>query len=435
MMKTKQSLIKRSLIASIPFLASFAHAESENLVYSIQGTIPVLISAPHGGNDQPGTVAIRTGIDSAGATIEDFNIVKDSWTKAIAKDIQRKYQEKYGGVPYIVAADFHRKYIDANRPEHQAFEGEQARFYYDAYHRKIGEYIADIQQKFTQGILLDIHGQAQHPDKILRGTRNGFAVQNLVASHGWDAVVGQQGIFCLLDQQGFSLEPTNSKIPTTNSPMPESSLSGGATIKFNGSHNAFGIDAIQFEIGSDIRFSSSERSLFTDNMADNINTFINSFYCGGNSSNYPCSPKTTIVDYDYKGYKESNDWQSSSAIDNYPYKNLSKSRYADKAGQSASWRSKVAQSGNYNIYAWWGNTKSSGSKYNRDSSAEYKINTASTNITVTKDQNDAGGEWVLLTAVSAVRGDEIIVKLTRDDDGDAGSATVADAMAFSWAGL
>ena len=54
---------------------------------------------------------------------------------------------------------------------------------------------------------------------------------------------------------------------------------------------------------------------------------------------------------------------------------------------------------------------------------------------MTKDQNDAGGEWVLLTAVSAVRGDEIIVKLTRDDDGDAGSATVADAMAFSWAGL
>jgi hypothetical protein len=78
MMKTKQSLIKRSLIASIPFLASFAHAESENLVYSIQGTIPVLITAPHGGNDQAGTVAIRTGIDSGGATIEDFNIVKNS---------------------------------------------------------------------------------------------------------------------------------------------------------------------------------------------------------------------------------------------------------------------------------------------------------------------------------------------------------------------
>lgn len=151
-------------------------------------------------------------------------------------------------------------------------------------------------------------------------------------------------------------------------------------------------------------------------MADNVNTFINSFYCGGNSSNYPCSPKTTIVDYDYKGYKESNYWQLYSAIANYPYKNLSKSRYAEKAGESASWRSKVTQSGNYNIYAWWGNTKSSGSKYNRDSSAEYKINTASTNITVTNNQNNAGGEWVLLTTVSAVQGDEIIVKLTLGDD-------------------
>jgi hypothetical protein len=54
---------------------------------------------------------------------------------------------------------------------------------------------------------------------------------------------------------------------------------------------------------------------------------------------------------------------------------------------------------------------------------------------VTKDQNNAGGEWVLLTTVSAAQGDEIIVKLTRDDDGETGSATVADAMAFSWAEL
>jgi hypothetical protein len=170
-------------------------------------------------------------------------------------------------------------------------------------------------------------------------------------------------------------------------------------------------------------------------MADNVNTFINSFYCGGNSSNYPCSPKTTIVDYDYKGYKDSNYWQLYSAIANYPYKNLSKSRYAEKAGESASWRSKVTQSCNYTIYACWGNTKLNCSKYNRDSSAEYKINTTSNNITVTNNQNNAGGEWVLLTTVSAVQGDEIIVKLTRDDDGEAGSTTVADAMAFSWAGI
>jgi len=434
-MKKSQRLIKSYLLASIALLAHSVHAESENLVYAIQGTIPVLITAPHGGNDQPGSVSIRTGVDSNGIIIEDFNIVKDSWTKTIAKDIQSKFQQKYGGVPYIVAADFHRKYIDANRPEHQAFESSEAKFYYETYHNKINEFIADIQQKFGQGILLDIHGQAQHPSKILRGTRNGFAVEKLVATHGWDAVVGEQGFFGLLSQQGFSVQPTNSQIPTTSSPTPESSLSGGTTIKFNGSHNAIGIDAIQFELGSDIRFSSSERELFSDHMADNIRTFMNSFYCNGNNANYPCSPKTIIVDRDYKGYFESNDWQSSSAVDNYPYKSLSKSRYADQAGERASWTSAVSQSGQYNVYAWWANTKSSGAKYNRDGSAEYVVSTGSNNVVITKNQNSAGGQWLLLTTVAAVQGDTIKVSLTREHDGDQGSATVADAMAFTWAGL
>ena len=434
-MKNKPRLIKSYLLALTVLLSNSVQSESENLVFAIQGTIPVLITAPHGGSEQPGNVSIRTGVDGNGVTIEDFNIVKDSWTKTIAKEIQAKYQQKYGGVPYIVAADFHRKYIDANRAENQAFESEEARFYYETYHNKINEYIGDIQQKFGQGIMLDIHGQAQHPSKILRGTRNGFAVQRLVSTHGWDAVVGQQGIFGLLAQQGFSLEPSNSEVPTTSAPMPESSLSGGATIKFNGSHNAIGIDAIQFELGSDIRFSSSERELFSDHMADNIRTFMNSFYCNGNNANFPCSPKTIIIDRDYKGYFESNNWQSSSAVDNYPFKSLSKSRYADQAGEKASWTSPVSQSGNYNVYAWWGNTKSSGAKYNRDGSAEYVVGTGSNNVVITKNQNSAGGQWVLLTTVAAVQGDEIKVSLTREHDGDEGSATVADAVAFTWAGL
>jgi len=419
----------------IAMLASPTFANTDELINFAKGTIPILITAPHGGSEQPVGVDPRIGTDMDGNTVESFNIVKDSWTKDIAEDIHTKYQEKYGGIPYIVTAKFHRKYIDANRPVHQAFESESARIHYDNYHSKITEYIKDIKQKFGQGILLDIHGQAQKPNEIIRGTRNGISVHNLVSSYGWDAIVGNNGFFGLLEDQGFTVEPSNQNIPTSTLPTPEGSLSGGTTVKFNGSHNLLGLDAIQFEIGSDIRFSESLRNTFTDNMSDNINTFMSYHYCDSNIVNFPCSPKTVVIDDDYKGYQESNEWKSSSAVDNYPQQGLSKSRYTNQEGENVSWQTSATQTGKYHVYAWWTNLKSSGASYNRDGSADYHIQSGDNESLITKDQNNTAGQWVLLDTINAAQNEIIKVSLTRKNDGDEGSATVADAMAFVWGGI
>ncbi|PAJ76307.1 hypothetical protein CJF42_00490 [Pseudoalteromonas sp. NBT06-2] len=433
-------IIKNLTIHSCSFfmlsmLVNPAYAESENLINFAKGTIPIIITAPHGGSEQPIGVEPRVGTDMTGNTVERFNIVKDSWTKDIAEDIQAKYIEKYGGIPYIVTAKFHRKYIDANRPEHQAFETEAARPHYENYQNKITEYIEDIKQNFGQGILLDIHGQAQKPSEIIRGTRNGISVENLIATHGWNAVVGNYGFFGLLEEQGFNVEPSNQQIPTITTPAPEGSLSGGTTVKFNGSHNILGLDAIQFEIGSDIRFSESLRNSFTDNMSDNINTFMSYYYCESHIENFPCSPKTVIIDDDYKGYLESNEWKSSSAIDNYPQQGLSKSRYTNQQGETVSWQTTATQTGKYHVYAWWTNLKASGSSYSRDGSADYYIQAGNNKTLITRDQNSFAGQWVLLDTINAEQGKTIKVSLTRKHDGDEGSATVADAMAFVWAGI
>jgi len=434
-MKIKNLKVTSCSLFVISMLSSPTFAESQNFVNFSEGTIPILITAPHGGSDQPIGVIQRVGTDLEGNNVESFNIVKDSWTKDIAEDIQAKYIDKYGGIPYIVTAQFHRKYIDANRPEHQAFESESARVYYDSYQNKITEYIEDIKQKFGQGMLLDIHGQAQKPNEIIRGTRNGISVENLISTHGWNAVVGNNGFFGLLEEQGFNVEPSNQQIPTSTIPAPEGSLSGGTTVKFNGSHNLLGLDAIQFEIGSDIRFSETMRNTFTNNMADNINTFMSHYYCDSNIANFPCSPKTVIIDDDYKGYLESNEWKSSSAVDNYPQQGLSKSRYTNQEGETVSWQTTATQTGKYHVYAWWTNLKSSGSSYNRDSSADYHIQAGENESLITRDQNNAAGQWVLLDTINVEKDEAIKVNLTRKHDGDEGSATVADAMAFVWGGI
>lgn len=366
---------KCCLLFIVAFIIKDAMGQYEQLIYHSKGNIPVLITAPHGGSKKPSDVSIRTGIDGNGHKIYDFTDIKDSWTLGIAKGIHQGFKSSYGGRPYIVAADFHRKYIDANRAKLQAYESPEAEKYYDFYHNTIKSYIDDIRAKFGEGVLLDIHGQAQSPGTIYRGTRNGFAVKRLVQKRGWDAITGPHGIFGLLNSQGYTISPT--RIPTKSKPLSETKLSGGATLKHHGSHNMGGIDAMQFEIGNEIRFSSKLRAKYIKDMVQNIRTFMKYHYCDGDTANPPCSPPSVVIDSGYAGYSETNRWKSSSAVDNYPYAGISKSRYADDEGETTRWETTVPWSGNYHVYTWWSNTKKSGNKYQRDGSADYVISSTS----------------------------------------------------------
>lgn len=84
-------------------------------------------------------------------------------------------------------ADYHRKYIDANRSKDCAYEGAHAKKFYREYHTKIASYIRRIQNEIKmvkiQYYHFDIHGTAgisKVKKDVIIGTNNGKSISRLL---------------------------------------------------------------------------------------------------------------------------------------------------------------------------------------------------------------------------------------------------------------
>ena len=116
---------------SLPNVNSASKAQlvygTNNLVSSSRGTLPVILTSPHNGNQQPAGVNQRT--DSAHCT--NFTILPDSYTRIITVEVAQSIFNNLGKAPYVVIAEFGRKYIEANREPACAYESPNAGIYYN----------------------------------------------------------------------------------------------------------------------------------------------------------------------------------------------------------------------------------------------------------------------------------------------------------------
>lgn len=251
----------RTAVAILMWLAAVAPAARAadktpaDLVLVQAGTLPIILTAPHGGREAIPGVGARDGSDKNKVVASqawggfvagggDFNT--DILVQGMAAEIQRQT----GHAPYLVMARFVRKYIDANRPPNLAYDDAAARPYYDYYHAAIRRFVDEIRDKYRGGLLIDVHGQSRQP-VIMRGTRNGRAVSSLVARSGIAAVIGRDGIFGQLEAHGFAIFPAND-VPL-NGTAEDAGLNGGFTVLIYGAQSDRGIDAVQFEFGSNYR--------------------------------------------------------------------------------------------------------------------------------------------------------------------------------------
>ncbi len=210
------------------------------------GKLPILISAPHGGaKDVPG-VAPRTGegLTKGGA---GFFAGRDTGTEELAHAIASAIEKKLGAKPYFVIAKFHRKYLDANRPPEIGVESKAARPVYDAYHDTLAGYCKDVKTEYGRGLLIDVHGQGTAKDTIFRGTQNGKTVTLLRQRFGEKAHTGEQSLFGLLAANGCKV------FPADLTGKEQAGFTGGHIVQKYGSHEGYGIDAMQLEFGGDYR--------------------------------------------------------------------------------------------------------------------------------------------------------------------------------------
>ncbi len=212
------------------------------LVFVRAGDIPILLSAPHGGR-----LAIPDVPERKADGEKQFVTTRDDNTAELTMKLAAELEKQLHGKPFVVVAHFERKYLDVNRPAEDAYEVEAAKLVYEQYHAALGQSCRTIRERWPHGLLLDIHGQAAEPDKIIRGTANGDTVRLLVERHSRAAVIGPRSLFGALHEAGIPV------LPHLETDAREVKFNGGHIVRTYGSHREGGLDAIQLELGTDFR--------------------------------------------------------------------------------------------------------------------------------------------------------------------------------------
>lgn len=226
------------LLAILPH-ASFAY-DAQSLIVASKGTLPLILTVPHDGGDFVGLVPVRT----KGA------LMRDAGTRELAERVAILIEERIGKRPYLVIAKFSRKYLDANRPEQEAMQSEQAMPAYKAYHDQIASYVAEVKGRFPGGsLLVDVHGQSDDPNTTFRGTRAGLTTESLLSRFGPSALQGDKSITGVLATRGYQVHPTTG----ADTLREDSRFAGGYTVFSYGSNRPAGMDAIQLEFGKEHR--------------------------------------------------------------------------------------------------------------------------------------------------------------------------------------
>lgn len=125
---------------------------TNNYVRYYEGNIPLILSAPHGGQVSPTNINDRTsGV---------FDL--DDYTLELTEDIINEFYIQTKKIPYAVIGEISRKKVDLNRQIDEAYEDEKAKIVYDEFHHLIQKSEKEIDKKFAKGLYIDVHGQS-HP--------------------------------------------------------------------------------------------------------------------------------------------------------------------------------------------------------------------------------------------------------------------------------
>jgi N-formylglutamate amidohydrolase len=277
-------LVRASWLVMANFSAANAAAQNEvpamNPFLSVGlGDLPVILSAPHGGRKPiPGVRERRaTGVPG-------FSVQRDNNTAELAHLVLARLGRDLGARPFGVVADFERKHVDANRAPQYAYESAGAKLFYDAYHRALSAAVERVRRRWGQGFLIDIHGQTAQHETIFRGTDNLRSVSQLVERHGALALNGANSILGHLHARGYRIQPS------PHGSERESQYTGGYITRTYGSHRGTRIDAMQLELGANLRRKTNlERT--ADDLAQAIAAFAKEFLSpmsnGGKSPGHP----------------------------------------------------------------------------------------------------------------------------------------------------
>lgn len=267
---TRFALLALALVPAASAAPQAPKPKPEDFLLVQKGTLPIIVSAPHGGRKKVPDVPERLG-----KGVAKFHTVTDTNTDLLAEKFAAELERQLDGKVWLVVARFERKYLDVNRPRELSYESEHARPHYDAYHDALTAACKAVKEKHGHGLLLDIHGQGEFKDAVCRGTQNGKTVTLLKERVGWRALTGKRSVLGHLERSGYKVLPGCDADENTKE---EPQFNGGHIVGTYGSHTGYAIDAIQLEFGTWLREKEKDRYAKTArDLADAVAIFHDEF--------------------------------------------------------------------------------------------------------------------------------------------------------------
>ena len=245
-----------------PYQSGKVYFGREKYIEYYAGNLPIILSAPHGGQLTPDEISDRT----YGTFVTDLN------TYELTKTIMDSMIVRFGGYPHVILCKLKRTKLDANRDSIEAAqENKYALRAWQEYHH----YIEVAKKKITNdqgsGLFLDIHGHGINPDGFYdlrtwlgylisseeldqsNGALNTNSYQSKSSISAWvdsssysfiEVLRGKVSFGSILDSLGYK------SLPSINDLSPDGMryFSGGYNTARHGSRSGGVISSIQIEL-------------------------------------------------------------------------------------------------------------------------------------------------------------------------------------------
>lgn len=248
------------------------------------GSLPIIITAPHGGEKGPSSIPDRT----EGVLVSDAN------TQDLARQIAAEFSRRTGRQVHLVLNLLHRRKLDPNREIKEAAQGNpDAEAAWRNYHAAIDRAKASALAAYGFAFLVDVHGHGHAIPRLELGYALDNAALNVTDAALDAADVGPHttindlaartkepfskllrgpgSLGDLFQQHGFRA------VPSPQEPQPGNNLffAGGYTVRRHAAWpDSTGVDGVQIECNRDARATPKSRAQLAAAITDVLTTFL-----------------------------------------------------------------------------------------------------------------------------------------------------------------
>jgi hypothetical protein len=256
---------------------------TESFVEVVAGSLPVVISAGHGGGLEPAEIPDR----SWGVTVQDGS------TEALARELAAALTRLTGRHPHLVLSHLHRRKLDPNREIVEAAQGDpKAERAWNEFHGAIAHARQQATAAWGGGLYIDVHGHGHAIQRIEWGYALSAGdylqsdaildTQAFVARSSLRGAAGRPGnrhsqllrgadsLGGLMQGRGYAGVPS----PAVPAPGGDPYFDGGYSVRRWGSIDGSFVDGVQIEFPGDLRRSMPVRRAMVGGLAASIVTWL-----------------------------------------------------------------------------------------------------------------------------------------------------------------